>query len=199
MRTNKKILLIILFTITGTLLNSCKCSDKEVADLIINSMRPIIEQQTSIGKEFEIACDVTNQIYETVCKCKQLKDAGENTFEARIFYSPDSTPPSTWDNLAAEDSYRQPALGGCDIDTRTLDVEFLQDGIYLVESIIDYLNEVKEYKEDNNSRSLNGRIIQTNFQANNKNSTVIRISGVGKSKTVDKDGKIVLARINKIR
>ena len=152
MKTSSMKWYIVISAITILIFNSCKCKDKKYADLVLNSMQTIFAEQTANSKIFHIGCDVTNQIYETVCKCEKLNEAGENTFEGNIYYSPDSFPPANWGSPTTSGSFRQPPLTGCAKDKRTIDAEFLQDGIYKVESIIDFLHEITEEYENNNSQ-----------------------------------------------
>jgi hypothetical protein len=190
---------LLTFSVAATLLcfYSCSCGDKGICDLVINGMKTVFSKETTNSKIFNIACDVANQIYEGICKCEKLGEAGSNNFQGNVYYTPDSIAPSDWGAPAATDNFRQGALAGCATDQRHLDVEFLQDGIYQVESIIDQLSEVKEQNEDNNTQYLNGRAIHdnNNIQKNNKSTLQIRITGIGKSKLMDPNGKPIMARI----
>jgi hypothetical protein len=182
------------------LFSTQSCHDKDIcdnlgkADLFLNSMRTLFSEQTQFGEVYNIVCDVTNQLHDGVC-CESVAQAPNNIFKGELYYTSDNVIPMDWGDPIDTDTLTQPALSGCQKSQRGIDAEFLNDGIYLVKSIIDATNIVDEHQEDNNSISLNGRSAYTNYSKNNEGSLIIRVSGVGKSKIKDKNGKIIHGRI----
>jgi hypothetical protein len=154
----KKRMMILLASCLTILFAGCKehCEKGfELADLLFDERALELVTGDTTGDLYSILNVCLNSAEDILCnkekkECDAVSIAGENTFALEIYYDSAGIPPTDAAHLDTTFSASVEQLRGCEGKSMTDYLEFIQDGYYLIVSLIDYFEEVPERDESNN-------------------------------------------------
>lgn len=157
MKPLKNIALCIALALTIPTFNSCSCSEtfglnvnpdfKYLGDIALN-----ILSETSNSQDVDLLVKFINDADEGCCE----KSNGTNTHDLKvnIYYDSLTMNPSSWGKPNQSGIADKKALGACEEDNGGTTSKFLKNGYYLVEMVLDFLDETKERDEANNNSNI---------------------------------------------
>jgi hypothetical protein len=197
-----KIKVVLLLSITISFMG-CKwgeqetealCNTIEYADLIISGIESTFVESNENGDIYDIIHIALNTIDNIVCEegvsCEDSKTAGKHQYRQQISYSatnPNEPFPQIIDSL---DFDHDPLLPCATVEDNAT-VQFLQDGYYFIDGIVDIFNIVQERDEDNNTETVS----ESKTKSDNSNRVVIHVDR-GLEPTY-KDGKLQYIKVIK--
>lgn len=203
----KKHLLILSFPVVALAAGCCGAVDAvlKLADLFFSSeygVKLVGEDVSSSIKEFSIAFGNAD-VDQGQCDCtKTTETAGPQEVQWNIYYDQNTSDPSSWGTPVESASVPKEPLKPCGEDNTFINSEFLQQGYYLVETILDYANQVDERNEDNNEyndKSAEVNTFEDNAKyGNNRKYMIIKVDLANPQHHYE-NGKEVFARILEIK
>lgn len=187
----KRIALILLFGTTAFTLNSCQCSEsfglnvdpdfKYIGDIALK-----ILSETTNNQEVDMLVGFVNDA-EKSC-CNKSKSTNAHDFKVNIYYDSLNANPSNWGKPNQTGSIDKKALSPCEEDNGGTTTTFLKNGFYLVEMLLDFLDDTKERSENNNnSNKRKSAVVTPNVfkenekYGNNRVYKIIHVTGLDDS------------------
>lgn len=143
------------------------CDNVILADLAFDSgvVASLVKDKSS--GTYQISSTLINALLDESCDDgSNVQHADPSTLRQQIFYSASSN--FTNKKLIEESYFNTPALAGGERNQDLDEIQFLQDGYYLIERYSDFTEQVHERNENNN-------ISQSNNSHNLRISNVIEI------------------------
>lgn len=156
----------ILYPLIALSISFTACDDSEACDAVIladlafdSGVVAALVQDQSSGT-YQISSTLINALAESCDDGSNVQRADASTLKQQIFYS--ASPNFTTKKVIDDFNFNTPALGGGERNQDLDEIQFLQDGYYLIERYSDFAKQVHERDENNNiSQSNNSHNLRT--------------------------------------
>lgn len=162
----------MLYPLIALLIPFISCDGSEVCDAVVladlafdSGVVASLAKDQSSGT-YQISSTLINALAESCDDGSNVQRADPSTLRQQIFYS--ASPNFTSKKVVDDFNFSTPALGGGERNQDLDEIQFLQDGYYLIERFSDFAEQVHERNENNN-------ISQSNNSHNLRSSNVIEI------------------------
>lgn len=203
----KKHLLVLAFPAMALVAGCCGSVDAvlKLADLVFSSeyVRENIGTTASSTIDRFLVSFENADIQEGSCECtKTTQEAGAEEVQWNIYYNETTENPSEWGTPVESASIPKNPLKPCAEEETFINSEFLQAGYYLVETILDYAEQVDERDENNNEYDEKNAHVNTFEEnakyGNNRKYTIVKVDLANPQHHYE-GGKEVFARILEIK
>ncbi len=184
----KRFFFVILISLSTLSLNSCQCSENFGLNVdpdfkYISDIALYVLSETSTNQDVKMAINFVNEA-EKSC-CNKSESTNQQNFKVNVYYNANNPNPSNWGTPTESGSKDKKALSPCEQDNGEVETSFLKNGYYLVEMILDFLDNTKERSENNNNsiKKKSGSTITNTFDenakyGNNRIYKIIHITGL---------------------
>lgn len=163
----------MLYPLISLMIGFTSCGDSEICDAVVladlafdSGVVAALAKNQSTSNTYQISSTLINALAESCNDGSNVQRADPSTLRQQIFYS---AYPNFINKKVVDDfNFSTPALGGGERNQDLDEIQFLQDGYYLIERFSDFAKQVQERNEDNN-------ISQSNNSHNLRSSNVIEI------------------------
>lgn len=176
----KKLTYIISFTTIVSLSACCSLTDTEAwADLLWSTVIQLTESQdTPDYTEYNVQSNYTNEPeVESGCDCNDYDDASNFDLTENVYYQEQMPQNNNWGSPVDNSTIDVNQLETCQNSDLNSILQFLVDGYYLIERILDSNNQVAENNNDNNYQSSGKKELEKPVNSKKRIYTIIKVEG----------------------